>query len=560
MASAAAPTLALHHLRMLRDESGIADEVIVERGYRSIDSAQGYTELKALGFSQAQARLTPGLLLPLHTTDGRQPLTIYRPDHPQPDANGRLRKYLLHKGAGVRLDCPPRCQPSLADPSIPLWLTEGQKKADALASHGAVALCLLGVWNFKGKNPQGGTTFLADWDYVALQGREVRLVFDSDVVTLPGVRKALERLTEHLSRKGAAVRMVYLPLVAGKKVGVDDYLVAGHTLQDLEALIEAPRLKPEPAKPVIELLSAPPKTLSRLLAWIDGHAYAVTWLPLKVTDIEVLNRKGEIERVAQPQPRYEQRLFVMRNDGVLFGDTIDPQVKALPELGIAIAPMDKPPDHLLWTTAGVTAYLHKKRPDPVDVFTRVATVYDHFLDFSRSLDEQTQMCRLSACISLMTWFADAFTVLPYPWPNSPAPGSGKTKWGHCWTGTSYLGYLTSASGSFAALRDLADLGATLLFDDAEVLADTQKADPDKQMLILAGNRKGVCIPVKEQGTDRRWHTRWLNAYCPRGFTSLRLPFQALQSRSIVIPLVASADHTRANRDPQNAHDWPVDQH
>ena len=91
----------------------------------------------------------------------------------------------------------------------------------------------------------------------------------------------------------------------------------------------------------------------------------------------------------------------------------------------------------------------------------------------------------------MTWFADAFTVLPYPWPNSPAPGSGKTKWGHCWTGTSYLGYLTSASGSFAALRDLADLGATILFDDAEVLADPQKADPDKQMLILAGNRKGV---------------------------------------------------------------------
>src|SRR2546423_626994 len=84
-----------------------------------------------------------------------------------------------------------------------------------------------------------------------------------------------------------------------------------------------------------------------------------------------------------------------------------------------------------------------------------------------------------------------------------------------------------------------------------------RADPDKQMLIFAGNRKGVCIPVKEQGTDKRWHTRWLNAYCPRGFTSLRLPFQALQSRSIVIPLVASADHTRANRDPQNDHDWPV---
>jgi Domain of unknown function (DUF3854) len=242
-----------------------------------------------------------------------------------------------------------------------------------------VAICLLGVWNFKGKNPLGGTTLLADFDYVAWKGREVRLVFDSDVLTLPHVRHAVERLTEHLSRKGAAIRMVYLPPVAGKKVGVDDYLVAGHTLQDLEVLIEAPRLKPESAKPVIELLPAPPKTLSRLLAWIDGHAYAVTWLPLKITITEYVNRQGEIEQVAQPQPKYEQRLFVMRDDGVLFGDTIDPQVKALPELVIDLAPIDKPPDHLLWTTVGVTAYLHHKRPDPVDVFTRLVTVYDQIL-------------------------------------------------------------------------------------------------------------------------------------------------------------------------------------
>jgi hypothetical protein len=147
---------------MLAHESGIADAVIAERGYRSIEGARGYTDLKTLGFSHAQARLTPGLLLPLHTPDGQQPLTIYRPDHPQPDTNSRLRKYLLPRGAGVRLDCPPRCQPSLANPALPLWITEGQKKADALASCGAVALCLLGVWNFKGKNALGGTTLLAD--------------------------------------------------------------------------------------------------------------------------------------------------------------------------------------------------------------------------------------------------------------------------------------------------------------------------------------------------------------------------------------------------------------
>jgi hypothetical protein len=556
---ALAAHLALHHRKMLIEESGIADNVIVERGYRSIAGAEGYADLKKLGFSQQQAKLTPGLLLPLHGTDGTQPLMVYRPDTSRVDKDGKVIKYETPRGTGVRLDCPRRCQPLLGDPHIPLWITEGQKKADSLASCGATAIALLGVWNFKGKNALGGITFLADWAYVTLPGREVYVVFDSDVTQKPSVRKARELLTELLRRKQAHVRTVYLPPLNGRKVGIDDYLVAGHTLQDLEALIEAPRPQPQPAPAHVELLSKPPKTLSRLLAWIDGHAYVATWLWLNITEIEYKNRQGEIERIAQPQPKHERRLFVMRDDGVLFGDAIDPMVKQLPELGIDIAPMDTPPDRLLWNAAGVTAYLHHTRPDPADVFQRVVSVYDHFLDFSRSLDEQIQMCRLSACISLMTWFADAFTVLPYPWPNSPAPGSGKTKWGHCWTATSYLGYLTSASGSFAALRDLADMGATLLLDDAEVLADPQKADPDKQMLILAGNRKGVCIPVKEQGTDKRWHTRWLNAYCPRGFTSLRLPFRALQSRSIVLPLVASADSQRANRDPQNTEDWPVDQ-
>ena len=126
--------------------------------------------------------------------------------------------------------------------------------------------------------------------------------------------------------------------MAGKKVGVDDYLVAGHTLQDLEALIEAPRLKPEPAKPVIELLPAPPKTLSRLLAWIDGHAYAATWLPLKITITEYVNRQGEIERVTQPQPQYEQRLFVMRDDGVLFGRPSTRRSRRCPSWGLPLLP------------------------------------------------------------------------------------------------------------------------------------------------------------------------------------------------------------------------------
>ena len=57
------------HTRVLREESGISDEVIRQRGYRSITEA---AELRALGFAEAQCR-PPGLLLPLWSTDGGGP-------------------------------------------------------------------------------------------------------------------------------------------------------------------------------------------------------------------------------------------------------------------------------------------------------------------------------------------------------------------------------------------------------------------------------------------------------------------------------------------------------
>ncbi len=157
-------------------------------GYRSILAPGGYAELKTHGFTRAQANL-PGLLIPLCTVDGQNGAMVYRPDTPRLGRDGKAIKYEFPKGASVRLDCPPRCWAMLGDPRTPLWLTEGMKKGDALASHGLCAIALLGVWNFKGRNPFGGTTLLSDFDYIAWKGRDVRIVFDSDVMTKPQVQQ-----------------------------------------------------------------------------------------------------------------------------------------------------------------------------------------------------------------------------------------------------------------------------------------------------------------------------------------------------------------------------------
>ena len=127
-------------------------------------------------------------------SDGSNSLYVIRPDAPRsfdkkdkpklPDGTypQDVLKYEQPKGASMRLDCPPPCRPQIGDPAIPLWITEGQKKADALASHGFCAIALLGVWNWRGKNDLGGLTALADWEYIALQGprRARRLRFRRD--------------------------------------------------------------------------------------------------------------------------------------------------------------------------------------------------------------------------------------------------------------------------------------------------------------------------------------------------------------------------------------------
>lgn len=554
-------SLSQEHIRSLC-ASAIKDEIINARGYKTITDEK---ELRELGFSPSQCRV-PGLLLPLWTTDGQIGPYIYRPDNPRvmenrkhknPDGTHPLRviKYEMPKGEGIRLDCPPTCQPKLADPSIPLWITEGQKKADALASVGLCAIALLGVWNFVGRNDFGGVTFLSDWQYVALNGRNIRLIFDSDLIIKRPVQQALERLREHLQRKGANIDVVYLPIQEdGSKVGVDDWLAAGHKVQELERLVDAPRPVPTPAEPVVELLDTPPSRISKPLSLIKDHAYAATWLYMQITQKESLNKSGEIIRHNPPRVTNERSLFIVRDDGVVFGTGGN---KPLEELGLETHLAEIPPADKLWTTSGVKHYLAGNRPQPLDVFTRVTNVIDHFIDFDRSLADQRTMAEAIACYILSTWFLDAFNVIGFLWPNGDR-GSGKTNLLTVVTELSYLGQLILAGGSFASLRDLADYGATLAFDDAENLSDPRKTDPDKRALLLAGNRRGVTVPVKEVGPDKNWHTRHVNAFCPRLFSAIRLPDAVLASRTIIIPLIRTIDRARANIDPVDYSVWPCE--
>lgn len=232
--------------RVLLEASAIAPEVAVARGYTTV-----YTRaaLEKLGFGPSQ-RNVPALVIPIYDafTNGRPLLHQARPHEPRREPRtGKVIKYETPRGASMMVDVPRPIRSRLGDPKIPLFITEGVRKADAAVSVGLCCVALLGVWNWRGRNDDGGLTALPDWEAIAFNDRDVSIVFDSDVMTKATVYVALVRLKAFLERKGATVKAIYLPSgPGGTKCGLDDFLASGKTVDDLLGLATTTLREPPP--------------------------------------------------------------------------------------------------------------------------------------------------------------------------------------------------------------------------------------------------------------------------------------------------------------------------
>jgi putative DNA primase/helicase len=183
--------LAEHHRADLEIKSGISPQVIAERGYFSVEDPE---PLRKLGFAEYQVR-TPALVIPIRGIDGHFRFVRLRPDDPRQDSNNpnKIVKYEQPVGTPLALDVPRAALQHLRDPTKRLWVVEGEKKADSLASQGECAIALLGVSAWK----RNGAP-LPDWDYIRLVGREVRVLFDSDATHKTEVKRALRALSVYL--------------------------------------------------------------------------------------------------------------------------------------------------------------------------------------------------------------------------------------------------------------------------------------------------------------------------------------------------------------------------
>ncbi len=253
-----------HHAEQLH-ASAITEAMILQRGYLTLSD---YERGLDRGFAPAQAAQLPSLGMPLWNVRGEQQGWQIRPDEPRLDVHGKGIKYETPRGNRLILDVHPSVQPHLDDPAVDLWITEGVKKGDALATQGLCAIALMGgVWGWRGTNAKGGKTALTDWNSVALNGRQVFIVYDNDVMRNPRVRDALEAFANFLLSRKSTPRIILLPEDTAK-IGVDDFLAQGHTLAELLAC-ESKTLPggapPEPANPGRPLLTLHPHQLPTLV-------------------------------------------------------------------------------------------------------------------------------------------------------------------------------------------------------------------------------------------------------------------------------------------------------
>jgi hypothetical protein len=192
------PHLSDRHRRTLEVESAISPDIVAARGYYTAFKRADVPDL----FPDYQRRL--GLVIPTYSPSGAMSYQL-RPNKPK----NSKRKYEQPGGVGCILDVHPYRMAAVADASRRLWISEGVKKGDALASRGECAISLSGVWNWQRDGEP-----LECWNYVALDGREVYVVFDSDVMVKREVQLALERLVAFLTGRRARVQVIYLPEVA----------------------------------------------------------------------------------------------------------------------------------------------------------------------------------------------------------------------------------------------------------------------------------------------------------------------------------------------------------
>jgi predicted P-loop ATPase len=278
-------------------------------------------------------------------------------------ATGRPRyRYLTAAGERNRLYFPACDLALVTDVSVPVIITEGEKKGlslwrAALESNGTgkpafLPIAVAGVWTWRGSTgrvptadgkhiPEKGA--IPDFDRIPWTGRKVTILFDTDATTNGMVRAARAGLARELTERGAETWIAEVPALAGVK-GVDDLLALYGLEKALGALQSARRYEwrnelilsdngkilPVLANAITTLRSAPEwrdvlafnehalnisttrdAPWGPVEKWADHHTYLlVNWLQRHGLLVSITDANAAVEAVARDRSHHPVRDYL----------------------------------------------------------------------------------------------------------------------------------------------------------------------------------------------------------------------------------------------------------
>lgn len=208
-----------------------AAAVLPMRGVKSVATVEDLPE----GSPEWWAKLLPGILY-VWSFNGEHHYQLATDNEKQ---RKRGRKYVFRKGIGSVIH-----EAAAPAEGAPVWLIEGTKQVRTAAGYAPDGV---GVYGIAGCRNWHGL----DWSF--LEGRDITIVFDGDVLTNHNVFMSAKAFGEALSLAGAAcVRFARVP--GSKSEGLDDWLGvsphekrAGMLVRLIEAAGDLPKRAPAKA-------------------------------------------------------------------------------------------------------------------------------------------------------------------------------------------------------------------------------------------------------------------------------------------------------------------------
>ena len=418
-------------------------------------------------------------------------------------------RYAQPSGSGVKLYIPPFVRHAISNPTIGLFITEGEKKALKACQEELPCIAIGGLWSWV----QNGQP-ISDFDDIAWVERSVTIVPDSDVWTRPDLLKAVYALGMELESRGAKISVSIIPSEEEKKFGLDDYL----TTHGSSAFNKLKRI------------NLKHKGFSKVRDWHKE------WVKRKERAEEPPEAKRLIEKIKTVRHLNPAQDFL---DGLLwFGIPVDEHIVLINSERKVIME-DQLPDGMelresgfdlcRFSKEGITSFLAGETINGNTLVLELRKYFRRFLVF-----RDRRIYPLLAIWTMGTYVYQIFRVFPYLSLRSPTKECGKSRSQDLLSVVCFNATNRETSPTEATLfRGPGKNGGTVLLDEIEGLRNDRDRFGNLLSVLNSGFERGGSVTRLEKRGEKFIDVSY-PTFCPRALAGINKLADTLEGRSITI--------------------------